>query len=919
MALSFLEEFSNPGAAYRGKPFWAWNGKLEPAELRRQIRMMHQMGLGGFFMHSRVGLDTAYLSDEWFECVAACIDEAKKLNMEAWLYDEDRWPSGAAGGIVTKNPKYRMRHLVMYKYDDTADFNWDGDVLGVFTARIDGCNAFDVKSVAKDSQIKLPAGYSIVKFVIEINSTNAWYNDGTYLDTMNHEAVQKFIKVTHEKYTEKCGKFLGNIVPGIFTDEPNYGHTSDTIRPWTAKLPKFFKKRYGYDLLPLLMELYYDVDNAPISKARYHFYECATFLFVDAFARQIFEWAEKNNMKFTGHVLEEDTLSSQTRVVGDAMRFYEFMQAPGMDLLTEHWRIYNVAKQVSSAAHQFGAKWRLTETYGCTGWDFPFMGHKALGDWQAALGINLRCQHLAYYTMKAEAKRDYPASISYQSPWCRYYAKVENYFARIGAATTRGEEVRDILVVHPVESMWTKVKMGWNEDPGKCKLDKEFIELTDALYSSQLDFDFGNEEIMSRHAKVKKTDDGPVLVIGKASYKVIVVPSMVTMRQSTFDLLKKFKKSGGKIIFAGDTATAIEAIITDEVQQLAGKCVKTAVYGAELISELEAYRRVSVNAGELVNSVLYMLREDVEAQYLFVVNTGHDLTPGVNENIMGEVMARDRKVGYEEVTVTAFAGCAGKPLLLNAETGELSIADAKLKDGQWVITGQLPALGSLMLICPKQEYENDLAKLKKLTVVKEETISKKNWDFRLDESNVFVLNKPKYSINDGELQPGLEILSLDRKLRDLLGIRHRGGSMVQPWARVRNKNPKAINLELTYEFETDYIPSGDLFFAVENPQSYQITLNGNQVSVDADCGWWTDMSLRRIPINSALLKKGINSLVLKCSYDENNSGLEIAYLLGNFGAKVNGTITQITAPPKSLKLGDCVKYCLASNIFNLTE
>ena len=92
-------------------------------------------------------------------------------------------------------------------------------------------------------------------------------------------------------------------------------------------------------------------------------------------------------------------------------------------------------------AHQFGRRTRLSETYGCTGWDFPFFGHKALGDWQTALGINLRCQHLAWYSMEAEAKRDYPASISYQSPWFDQYVQVENYFARIDAALSEGESM----------------------------------------------------------------------------------------------------------------------------------------------------------------------------------------------------------------------------------------------------------------------------------------------------------------------------------------------------------------------------------------------------------------------------------------------------------------------------------------------
>ena len=71
------------------------------------------LSMGGAFMHARVGLQTPYLSKQWFDCIGACVEEAKKIGMEAWLYDEDRWPSGAAGGLVTKHVPYRARHLVL--------------------------------------------------------------------------------------------------------------------------------------------------------------------------------------------------------------------------------------------------------------------------------------------------------------------------------------------------------------------------------------------------------------------------------------------------------------------------------------------------------------------------------------------------------------------------------------------------------------------------------------------------------------------------------------------------------------------------------------------------------------------------------------------------------------------------------------
>ena len=90
----------DPESMYRPVPFWSWNEKLSPEELRWQIREMKKVGLGGFFMHARGGLQTGYLSDEWMDCVKACLDEAAKLDMNAWLYDENGWPSGFGGGLV---------------------------------------------------------------------------------------------------------------------------------------------------------------------------------------------------------------------------------------------------------------------------------------------------------------------------------------------------------------------------------------------------------------------------------------------------------------------------------------------------------------------------------------------------------------------------------------------------------------------------------------------------------------------------------------------------------------------------------------------------------------------------------------------------------------------------------------------------
>ena len=109
MSDTLKRNFRKAGKDYRSAPFWSWNGRMAPGEVRRQVRDMKAHGMGGFFMHSRVGLETEYMSDEWMRAIEAAVDEAAKIGMNAWLYDEDRWPTGAAGGLGHSGQHNRYR------------------------------------------------------------------------------------------------------------------------------------------------------------------------------------------------------------------------------------------------------------------------------------------------------------------------------------------------------------------------------------------------------------------------------------------------------------------------------------------------------------------------------------------------------------------------------------------------------------------------------------------------------------------------------------------------------------------------------------------------------------------------------------------------------------------------------------------
>ncbi|ULH18021.1 glycoside hydrolase family 5 protein (plasmid) [Deinococcus sp. KNUC1210] len=97
------EAFRHPAAEFRGVPFWSWNSTLRREQLERQAGIFSHMGMGGYHLHSRTGLNTPYLGDEFMARVTDAVTWAKRDGLKVWLYDEDRWPSGFAGGSSPAN------------------------------------------------------------------------------------------------------------------------------------------------------------------------------------------------------------------------------------------------------------------------------------------------------------------------------------------------------------------------------------------------------------------------------------------------------------------------------------------------------------------------------------------------------------------------------------------------------------------------------------------------------------------------------------------------------------------------------------------------------------------------------------------------------------------------------------------------
>ena len=112
-----------------------------------------------------------------------------------------------------------MRFLRLCEDADAAE----GTPLARFAVRMDGERWVSYRPLAADEAPQ--AGETALRFAVVEMPCSSFYNGTTYVDTMNREATETFLQMTHQRYVEACGARIGDSILGIFTDEPvSYTH-----------------------------------------------------------------------------------------------------------------------------------------------------------------------------------------------------------------------------------------------------------------------------------------------------------------------------------------------------------------------------------------------------------------------------------------------------------------------------------------------------------------------------------------------------------------------------------------------------------------------------------------------------------------------------------------------------------------------
>ncbi len=900
--------FATPTAPFRGAPFWSWNGRLDRDRLLRQVDAFAGMGMGGAHLHCRTGMSTPYLGEEFMGHVRASVERSAELGQLAWLYDEDRWPSGFAGGLATKDPQHRLRYVLFtprsYAEDPgslpgpaTRAERWrtgQGRLLARYAlrfaeGRLAACRVLTAGESAE-------AGSETWYAYLEVCPPTSWYNNQGPLDVLSAAAVRRFIEVTHEAYFAAVGTHFGTTIPAIFTDEPLFtGKTaprawddrSDQFLPWTDDLADTLRAAHGVDIVPVLPALFFDgLDDT--GRIRWAWHDHLAERFRAAYAEPIAAWCAQHGILMTGHLESEQGLTSQTARSGECMRFYQPMQLPGVDMLCDAIELSTVV-QTRSVARQEGRAGVMSELYGVTNWDFDFTGHKRQGDWQAALGVTLRVHHLSWYSMAGEAKRDYPAAIDWHSPWAQDYPLIEDHFARLNTILARGAARARVAIVHPIESLW----LHWGQDDrnGRARqaIEDRFQGLLAWLLGAQIDVDFIAESLLYRQTTATA---GGRLRVGACTYDAVLLPALATVRATTLDLLERLAGDGGRIAVLGAVPALVDARPDDRAQRLAARCVRLPHEAVAVLDWLEDLREVRVRPQRGgTGSLLHQLRADGEDRWLFLCET-----------------RRDQGIGA--CTVELRGDWSAE--VWNTLDGTVAPAAVASRDGWTGLAVDLPAAGSLLVRWrpaaragsagvgieggaermetgawesgPRSTERGRLAAPQRIT---------------LAEPNVLLLDRASGSLDGGAFGEPCEVLRLDNRWRCALGWGPITSRIAQPWAESAEAPQHRTVLRYTVVCE---VAATGLRLACERLGESSVSLDGRALPVRPD-GWYVDEDIPSMAIPD--LTAGSHVLEISAPYGRDRS-LEWAYLLGAFGVRLAGRSAVITALPTTAAWGDLI-------------
>jgi hypothetical protein len=664
-ATPLYQGFLDPPHDFSPMPFWFWNGNMQGPIIQQEIRDMVDQHVYGAFLHARDGLETPYLSEEWWSAIGAGLEQSQASGFEFNFLDEYDWPSGEVRNVwmaanhqsevLAKRPDLRMKTLAyeskIIDGPQTVDLAIDADSQAIVASRWLGKDQIDattltlLDSAKKGEHIQWsapPGQWVITQFSLK----PAMGFDGGFVDLMNPDTTNLFFNLVYGEYHRRFPSYIGNTIRYAFSDhEGDYGYRI----AWTPRLFAEFQEHAGYDLRKVLPLLIYNGGDLT-TKVRIDYLSTVTDLYGSSFWHGITESAARLGLGRTGHAWEE-SLQWSAALQGSLFTVERGLNPVGVDSL-EDWGRDPLNFKVAQSVADFEGRRFACENQGVQGTNSYLdmeairKGTNGIGAW----GVNLFIPHAFDYDL---TRANYPPDWLHQPYW-PYFHHYADYTRRISYMNADSQHVTNILLYYPITTMWAETgplfsgKVDYQRigQPAAWKnltvlINDYYTRIVLEMTNHHWDYNIADDQYI-QNARV----EGNELVIGPQKFRAIILPPITTLSRATLKKLQEFHQAGGTILGirllptaspdVGGNDSVIKAGITsifgpsDAGRQPSGSEQSQAKMGGSfyvedsvdaLIETLDAQvpKDVKVTSGP-AQHLFFEHRSKLQADYYWVVN-----------------------------------------------------------------------------------------------------------------------------------------------------------------------------------------------------------------------------------------------------------------------------------------------------------
>ncbi|NLV73090.1 MAG: hypothetical protein GXY52_00170 [Chloroflexi bacterium] len=565
-----------------------------PANQRRVLQIIHGMpeshaerqelfeallerGFGGII--TNVSFKDYLRNEKYWADFIDGLQQARALGMVLWLYDEEGYPSGLAGGLTQAgNPEFQSEGVAYYHTCGTGELTLDlpaGELVYACWAPLDGDEVrWPAQALAvspEDRRLRWQAGdvpSVLMAFVRHplYEGTHAAANvhkHQPYINIIDDRAMAKFLSLTHETYEARLrsglGMGVGEVFEALFTDEPSLmtgfliGDPQPApVIPWCYDITERYQERWGEALLPLLPLLFVGQGQAQ-ALARYRFWQLISDLVEERYFGLIQRWAKAHGIASSGHQLLEESIVAHTYYYGDFMQSARRLDWPSIDQLTTRLKFGDAplhAKLLSSVAELNDGARVMSETSDHVQrvTKQPMVSDteiKGIFGWQYLLGVNVITSYYGWDERKLEWDADAPDPK-------RDWSDLNAYLGRLGILVQDARWQGEIGLVYPIEAAWAhfitqRVTYYDRQEPEEViRIDDLYQNLGKTLINQRFDF-----TILDRPALAAASSSDGELATGPLSLSCLIIPRMQYIAAQSMQAAYDLWIAGGKVLAVG--------------------------------------------------------------------------------------------------------------------------------------------------------------------------------------------------------------------------------------------------------------------------------------------------------------------------------------------------------------------------------